>query len=236
MIDLKVDELKRRHAHWLQRISDAGVWDMDDFDRVNFLIKPAARTLCGKFVRRATQPYTPLSSPAYSDTIIIYANHWLDTFLKLDSVLVHEMIHQYIAQRKIRDTSSHGQVFRSLMKEINRCFPGELQIHISEKITPAQAHAEKVHDRPKAPSILAIVIIDDNFYCCKIMPSAGNRMRSMLSSLARDGHIKSFKFYTSCHPRFTEMPSCRTRLHGIRNPLADMHHFLATYSLIPLLD
>lgn len=36
------------------------------------------------------------------------------------TVLLHEMIHYYIARNCIRDTSSHGQVFREKMREVNQ--------------------------------------------------------------------------------------------------------------------
>lgn len=35
------------------------------------------------------------------------------------SVLLHEMIHYYIAYNRIKDTSPHGEVFRSLMRQLN---------------------------------------------------------------------------------------------------------------------
>ncbi len=35
-------------------------------------------------------------------------------------VLVHEMIHLYIAYKGLHDTSPHGQVFRSIMERLNR--------------------------------------------------------------------------------------------------------------------
>lgn len=41
---------------------------------------------------------------------------------ELEDVVIHEMIHYYLLYFKIEDTSSHGKVFRQMMKRINREF------------------------------------------------------------------------------------------------------------------
>ena len=38
---------------------------------------------------------------------------------ELEDVIIHEMIHLYIASRRIKDSSSHGKVFREMMATIN---------------------------------------------------------------------------------------------------------------------
>ena len=40
----------------------------------------------------------------------------------LEDIVIHEMIHYFIHYRKIKDSSSHGPMFRKLMNEINRNF------------------------------------------------------------------------------------------------------------------
>ena len=35
------------------------------------------------------------------------------------NVLLHEMIHYYIAYHRLRDTSAHGRLFRKMMAELN---------------------------------------------------------------------------------------------------------------------
>lgn len=42
--------------------------------------------------------------------------------------ICHEMIHYYIAWKGIKDTSSHGRVFRQMMDEINRRFGFHLSV------------------------------------------------------------------------------------------------------------
>ena len=61
-----------------------------------------------------------------------------------DSVIVHEMIHLYIASSNLKDTSTHGRLFRQMMEELNarhglhivishRQAPGTLSPRLSRK-------------------------------------------------------------------------------------------------------
>lgn len=51
---------------------------------------------------------------------------------RLDDVIVHEMIHCHIAYANLRDTSSHGRIFRSIMKDLNSRFG--LDVRVSHKM------------------------------------------------------------------------------------------------------
>lgn len=53
---------------------------------------------------------------------------------EIDDILVHEMIHLLIAASGIRDTSSHGKMFRVLMNGINDRYGRK--ITISHRLTP----------------------------------------------------------------------------------------------------
>lgn len=48
-------------------------------------------------------------------------------------VLVHEMIHLYIAYKGLRDTSPHGQIFRSIMERLNRTHSLNMSVSASVK-------------------------------------------------------------------------------------------------------
>ena len=40
----------------------------------------------------------------------------------IEDIIIHEMIHYHIAYRGIKDTSTHGMVFKMLMNDINKRF------------------------------------------------------------------------------------------------------------------
>lgn len=226
---LTAEYIASRHALWLKRIAAAGVWNAEGMDRVNFKVKPAARTLNGKFVRRIERQRNPFRRPVVSDTIIIYANPWLDSELKIDSVMVHEMIHQYIAVSRQRDTSSHGRLFRAYMAELNSRFAGELDLHVS---TRAQLSPDMMALRKsQEPYILTIVADDRYFYCCRVMKSAIKDIHQLLKRLRSGGKITDYSWFVSTDPRFATLSACRTRLHGLRHPLSELSTFISTHSL-----
>lgn len=63
-----------------------------------------------------------------------------------DDILIHEMIHYYIAFCGIRDTSPHGTAFRRIMGDINRKFARN--VRISYKIGLHDTHASASANSP----------------------------------------------------------------------------------------
>lgn len=231
-MSITVDYITARHAYWLKRINEAGIWKPRGLDKVNLRVRPQARTLNGKFMRKIIRSRNPLLRPTIVDTIIIYDNPWLDSEIKIDSVIVHEMIHHYITVSRQRDTSSHGQLFRSLMDSINRRFAGELDLHIS---TRSESYASHTDERKSgAPYILAIVANSGQFYCCRVMKSAVASLHSLLTRLKQRGQITHFEWYLSDDRRFDRLSACRSRLHGLRFPISELEGFIASHGLTPI--
>lgn len=47
---------------------------------------------------------------------------------EMEDTIIHEMIHYYIAVNKLKDTSSHGKIFRQMMTDINHRFGRNITI------------------------------------------------------------------------------------------------------------
>lgn len=47
---------------------------------------------------------------------------------ELEDVVIHEMIHYYIAYKQIHDTSAHGKIFQKMMHEINKKHSRHIEI------------------------------------------------------------------------------------------------------------
>lgn len=62
---------------------------------------------------------------------------------ELEDVILHEMIHYYIAWKGLRDKSAHGPLFRSYMNRINRDFGRNVRISYKA----AQTDFIKDHER-----------------------------------------------------------------------------------------
>ena len=60
---------------------------------------------------------------------------------ELEDVVIHEMIHYYIAYNHLRDTSTHGRLFREMMERINSDYGRHLTIrHKCAPDTPVRHH------------------------------------------------------------------------------------------------
>lgn len=94
-----------------------------------------ARTFLGKIqYKRIRKPFA--RGYAYRDYLMkISVLHDFDETL-LDNVVVHEMIHYYIAYNGIKDSSAHGEMFCKMMNEINIRYG--LQICISHRFAPSE--------------------------------------------------------------------------------------------------
>lgn len=94
-----------------------------------------ARTFLGKltFVKHRTWLF---GGWKYSNfTLRINTYYDLPEPLIQDTIL-HEMIHYFIAVNQLRDTSTHGQLFRREMRRINA--EGNRHISITHRLTPPQ--------------------------------------------------------------------------------------------------
>jgi len=64
----------------------------------------------------------------YSDFVIRISLYYDLSETEFQDTLIHEMVHLHILTNRIKDTSTHGKVFRSMMKDINSRFGRHITI------------------------------------------------------------------------------------------------------------
>lgn len=151
------DYIKERHRYWRYRIFDEGIWDIVKFEPVEFEVRPRSKTYNAMFERRTIRRKTV-------DKIIIYRNFTDMSVEYIDSLIVHEMIHQYIIQNDLPDTNTHGPLFKTFMNNINNAFPDELNIEISSETHVVRGAGDRTFP------ILAVKF-PDRYLFCNIRPS-----------------------------------------------------------------
>lgn len=75
-----------------------------------------SRTVLGTMSCRTTRHHLLWQRTEYTIRISNYYERSEDEFR---NVLLHEMIHYYIAVKRLKDTSSHGRIFRGIMAQVN---------------------------------------------------------------------------------------------------------------------
>lgn len=64
---------------------------------------------------------------------------------EIEDILIHEMIHYYISFKGLRDTSTHGQIFRQMMADINARFGRHIttSVRLTEEIAKADTRLRR---------------------------------------------------------------------------------------------
>lgn len=223
MQGLSVDYINARHEYWKVAIAKAGIWKIQGFRPVNFIIRRKSKTYNGMFQRKYI---IKNFVKKYSDSIIIYNNADQFTPLFLDSVIVHEMIHQYIIQNNIPDTRTHGRIFREYMEKINNTFPGELSISIKSKNPSAIASGNGTET-----FCLLLVNQKDNWFCCVISPTKIKYFHHLLTSYKSKGIVADFGWGESNNLIFSTYRRCHKALHGEKKDRLGMIEFCRKYDV-----
>ena len=226
MIELTIAYLQERHRYWVERIAEARVWEKRRFRAVMFAVRPHAKSYRGMFHRKTIK--TGLFGRKTLDTIVIYQQTSGLDLHEIDNVLVHEMIHQYIIQNNLRDSSSHGHLFRGFMDRINRIFTGELHITVRHRAESSEGQGDKLH------TLIMLQKTDGKYFCCKVNPKRVGWFGAELDRNGASWGITGYKVYTSDNVYFDSLPACRSRLSGLPVAPADLSNFLTRYNLSPL--
>ena len=116
-------------------------------------------------------------------------------------VMIHEMIHLYISQNHIKDTSSHGFKFLSIAQRIMQECNNKYNITISR----TQETIDKIDMRTS----FAYISKNNKLF---VFVSTPNSVRFFERLLCLNG-VK-YQTYQSNHKEFIDYPTCRNRVRG----------------------
>ena len=221
---LSIDYLNERHAFWKTCISQEGIWEENGFQPVTIVIRPDCKSYNGMFIRRMK---VKSGIREINDRIFIYnkVNDFDTKFL--DSLLVHEMIHQYIVQTGIKDSSTHGRIFKDFMKKINSRFPEELEIRVSDRNPklPQKGTGIKTH------SLLLLSFQEGFQYLCVINPSKLAYFEKKLKNRKNFPQLKSYSIAESNDIYFNHFSRCTRSLHGLKKNKEEMERFCSEHNV-----
>mgnify|MGYP004627899405 FL=1 len=121
------------------------------------------------------------------------------TEVETDDVIIHEMIHYYIAYNNIKDTGAHGRVFRDFMDRINRKYGTHVCISGKVKHTDIVACSAPMKWR-----FVCITELHDGR--TGVTVAARTRVFQLWKLLPSVFRIRSCKWYASCNPYFAKYP------------------------------
>ena len=121
-----------------------------------------------------------------------------------DNTIIHEMIHQYIRQKGLKDSSSHGHLFKQHCARINK---DGWDLARTTSTTNWNINKEFVKVEP-----MDICVYQYNTKAQFIFRLAKGKKHLFENFLIRHG-IKH-KFMTLTDTRLQELPQCRSRVRG----------------------
>lgn len=204
-MELTVDYLQLRHQYWIDRIATTGIWDKECFKPVKIVVGKRASSYDGMFHRKWVRNN---GVRQIVDHIIIYLKDYDLSVREIDDTLVHEMIHQYIIQNGLKDTSTHGLIFKGFMRKINEVFPNEVNITISTPIQRLKGPGQTLH------KLLLLQLNNGDCYCCKINPTKVDSFVKILDNKRSLRQIKAYLLCESYDRYFDALTACRKYLHG----------------------
>lgn len=122
----------------------------------------------------------------------------------LDDVVIHEMIHYFIAYHGLTDTSAHGKIFRSLMESINANHGRH--ITISRRHATEQEKEQAIN--PKARwHVIALLELTDGSLGVKVLPRVMERIRTYVDAVSQANNVSMVKLYLHNNPFFNRYPT-----------------------------
>lgn len=144
------------------------------------------------------------------------------TEVQAKNVLLHEMIHYVIAYTGLKDTSSHGIVFRGMADNLNRKHGWDIRIATSTKgwKVSEQVKKKKEDKGPQTYLMLAIEMSDGKFFLSRVNPGFASRIERQIQGL---DNVVHHQWYTTEEPFFDDYPQVRS-LRGRRISKRDFEH------------
>ena len=184
--------------------------NFDRFNKENFggLLTPPkfsvnnARTRLGSMAFKWKQS---LFKRETYDYVIRLSNYYDIPEVEFQNVLLHEMIHYYIAVNHFKDDSVHGTMFRSIAQRINKQGWHVVVRTDTRKWPVAERNRKKVITRKRI--VLAASTTDGKYFLSVIGPGS---VRKVKLQIARTPQIREVRWFESSDDYFQQFPQCRT--------------------------
>lgn len=138
---------------------------------------------------------------AYGFTITL-SNYYDQPERGFQNVLLHEMIHYAIAYTGLKDTSTHGVVFRGMMDALNRRYGWNIAVR-----TSVSGLRSNFPSTPKTFLVLAIVLRDGRHMLSVVNPHFAGRLELQLRKV---DEVAAHQWVTSGDDRFRDFPQVRS--------------------------
>ena len=139
------------------------------------------------------------------DYIIRLSNYYDIPEVEFQNVLLHEMIHYYIAVNRFKDDSVHGTMFRSIAQRINKQGWNIVVRTDTRKWPVAERNRKKQIARKR--TVLAANTTDGKYFLSVIGPGS---IQKVMLQITRTPQIREARWFETSDDYFQHFPQCRT--------------------------
>ena len=221
LIKLTPEYLQNRYEFWKEQIGTTNIWNAEKFKPVKLIIRKNHREYNALFQRKLHK-----TDRTFEDKIIIYNKVEVFDKVYLDSLIVHEMIHQYLTQNNIDSRDPHGKPFTEMMSQINLHFPSKLNIQVrsDNPMIPLTGKGKILH-------YLLLILKRKECFCCIIHPKRIQQFNLQVKTLKNLGKINAFLWAKSYDYYFKDASRCMKVLSGEVMTLNEMKTFCKEYNI-----
>ena len=138
----------------------------------------------------------------------------------LEDTIIHEMIHYYIGYRQLKDSSSHGPVFKRIMQDINTKYGRHLTITHNNSADGAGL----VCDTKKRWHVVAIVSFKNGKTGIKVLPRIVQRILHYYRCVGSNQTVDSIRLVMTDNCFFNQYPnSTALYVHYIDRQTLEQH-------------
>ncbi|MDE6717027.1 MAG: SprT-like domain-containing protein [Muribaculaceae bacterium] len=146
---------------------------------------------------------------------------------ELEDVVIHEMIHYFIMYNGLADTAPHGEIFKGMMKSINRMHGRG--ITVSRRLTADEK--AKVSDGKRAWHVIAAIRFHDGRTGLKVLPRVMPKILDYHRHVLLSPEVRTISLYLHDDPFFNRYPvSAAYRVHEIEERIL-MEHLKGAHRL-----
>lgn len=138
---------------------------------------------------------------------------------ELEDIIIHEMIHYFITSSGLQDTSTHGEIFKAIMRSINSAYGRH--ISISHRLTEQQR--DESAKAKRSWHVIAAVIMKSGKRGVKVLPRVIPKILHYYRQVSATPDVERVELYLHDNPFFNRYPnSAALRIYHIeRNELTD---------------
>lgn len=176
----------------------------------------SARTFLGKVTYKRRRGLFRRDADNYDFTLRISSLYDISE-QEWEDIVIHELIHYYIAYHNLHDSSAHGRRFRSMMAEINAKYGRNISIRHHGKEGELPMRGEKIRT-----NYLCVSQLEDGKW--GITVCAEKKIFEIRRNLPRYYKLSSMNWYASNDTFFNRYPRSRKgRIYKIRREDLDVH-------------